>query len=466
MAFRPAINLFCNVTDIVGVAQWPLDDGWQGTDYRWRITVTVNAQMHGSVETPNWQMYDGTDVKTGMWIGHVTTGAICKIVNIVSQIPDQIVVEIEDIDRANILSDPLQSGFGGVPTGLAFIFATNENGEPVWGNIAYSNSFLTGNYAFFSDLAAKFRYRNDVQTYIEVTQTGHSFNVGDPIQLSASGQYLLAIANSVNNAEKVVGIVSSIGVPSPDSFSFRPLGKYVTGLNLVGKGLLGDVLYLDDVQPGALTSTKPENARPIYIKLSDTTAISIYGGDGSYLSINIDNYTEQAITEAINVGSGSGHVYAGKNDTELRFKSIAQGAGISVSETLDTVTITNTKKERQIVEDYIAKTNLNAYRIVAMDETEEKITYANPFLSTHVDRIVGLTTAPITMNAHGEVLEFGTVQDINWTWSTNELIYLGIDGQMTQTVPTSGHLVVVAKPISPSKVLFEPQPPIWLDPIN
>jgi len=280
MAFKPAINLFCDVSEVTSLAQWAGDDGWQGTDCQWQITLSVQPQLHGSVETPNWQSYDGTDIKVGMWIGSISNGAICRITNILSQAYDIAVVEIEDVDRVNILSDYTQSGFGGISDGLAFVFDLNENGEPVWGNLAYSNTILTGNYAFFTDIAAKFKTRNAVQTYIPGTQIAHTFVVGDIIQLSGDGTFILAIADTQDNAEKVLGVVSSVGIPSVDNFSYRPIGRYVKNLNLTGIGSVGDVLYLDNTIPGTITATKPAISKPIYIKINDTTGMIVTGGSG------------------------------------------------------------------------------------------------------------------------------------------------------------------------------------------
>lgn len=273
MALKPAINLFCEAGSIVDIGWWEEDDGWYGTAYRWQITLNVQPQFHGSIETPNYQYYDGMDVRTGMWIASLASGSICKIINIISQDTSTVVAEIEDVERTNILSDPAFTGFGGIPDGMALIFALNANGEPVWGNLAYSSTILTTNYAFFTDIDAKFRFRNQVKNYIPVTQIGHSFLVGDIIQLNEDGSYALAIADTPNNINKVIGIVSDVGTPSVNSFNFRPIGEYVTNLNLTNIGVPGSILYLDATTPGTLTATKPVLAKPIYFKINDTTAV-------------------------------------------------------------------------------------------------------------------------------------------------------------------------------------------------
>ena len=126
MAFIPALGMFGVVNTVTDEANWPYNDGWQFAPYRWTIEVTIEPQVHGSVETPNYQSYDGTDIKIGMWIGDITGGQSCRIVGINSQTSNTIEVIVEDVDRFNILtSDPSLSGFGGVNTGRCFIFTLN-----------------------------------------------------------------------------------------------------------------------------------------------------------------------------------------------------------------------------------------------------------------------------------------------------------------------------------------------------
>jgi hypothetical protein len=280
MPLLPALGMLATVDNFTDQATWPYDDGWQGAAYRWTVQLTVDPQVHGSVETPNYQSYDGTDVRAGMWIGHIVEGKACQIISINSASSTNIEVVVEDVDRYNILSDYTLSGFGGLNQGRAFIFNLNEDGEPMWGDLAYTNSTFTQNFSFFNDLTARFRHRNKNKTYYSVTQTNNGFAVGDPIMLGSSGAYTKAIADTDTNASKAIGFVTSIGVPGPDDFTYRPLGRLIRGVSLTGIGNPGDVIYLDPAVAGGLTATKPANAKPLYVKINNTTAVSLYGGGG------------------------------------------------------------------------------------------------------------------------------------------------------------------------------------------
>lgn len=83
-----------------------------------------------------------------------------------------------------------------------------------------------------------------------VSQVGHGLVVGDWIKITGSGTYGKAQANNVANAE-CVGVV--IAKPDNDNFTFQFGGKanIFAGLNP------GQVYFLSDVTPGAITVTAP-----------------------------------------------------------------------------------------------------------------------------------------------------------------------------------------------------------------
>jgi hypothetical protein len=117
-----------------------------------------------------------------------------------------------------------------------------------------------------------------------ITQVGHGFAVGDVLQISGSGTYSKAKADTAANAE-VVGIV--IAVVDADHFKLC-WGGYITGF----AGLTPDVIYfLSPTTAGAITAVEPTTVGQISkpIVWADTAASGYFfnmrgrsvGGGGS-----------------------------------------------------------------------------------------------------------------------------------------------------------------------------------------
>lgn len=97
------------------------------------------------------------------------------------------------------------------------------------------------------------------------------------------------------------------------------------------------------VTGGPITS-----AGTLHIALDDS---GVFAGSYSNVNLTVDRYGRITFIESgtpgggsetitgANIGIGVGHVYASKADGELRFKTLAAGSNISISETSSTITI-------------------------------------------------------------------------------------------------------------------------------
>lgn len=70
----------------------------------------------------------------------------------------------------------------------------------------------------------------------------------------------------------------------------------------------------------------------------------------------------------------------------------------------------------------------------------------------HADLVLGVTTGAAVSGASVEVLAQGEMTEAAWAWTLNTPIFLGTNGLMTQTPPASGVWVVVAVPITPTRI--------------
>lgn len=92
---------------------------------------------------------------------------------------------------------------------------------------------------------------------------------------------------------------------------------------------------------------------------------------------------------------------------------------------------------------------LKAVRIATSGQAELADKNSNP-------EVVGLT---ITAAASGDDIDVrlgGPVVDLSWNWAEGP-VWLGSAGTLTQTPPTTGHLVVVGRSAGPTRLIVDPE---------
>lgn len=286
MAITPAMMLKIQQATLSTIATWDQDSGdgdiFVGYPYRWEVSLAVTSQPHTSPSTLTPFQYDGKDIKVGDWIATSERGIAVRIYEIVSQDASTVVCRVEDVGRYNTMNDLTFGGTGIGPDGSGVVFQVDETGTPIVGPL---DSYYMG-VSFQSDLLGRFSYFNQVRAF-SVEQAGHGLTVGDVIYLDESGNYQKLVADKAHKdiIQRVVGSVSSVGIPGLDYFTFKPRGSIVQNLNpeLPADVLPGQFAYVDPVLPGKLTAVKPkQNAVPVYIRLGDAkTAIFLSGGAGN-----------------------------------------------------------------------------------------------------------------------------------------------------------------------------------------
>lgn len=308
MPIRPIKLLNVEVTNITPVEDWLFDDltgdPWIGLPYRWEVNLNVNSQFHSDHTTLTPNFYNGLDIVVNDWLIFNNYMAV-KIISISSQTDINITCIVEDIDRWNIFSNPLQSGEGIgpiSPSGIAdaFILELAEDGLPIWTNIVPFSIPVT----LQQEVNSRFRARNLVENYIRVNQPGHTFNIGDFIFMNSSGVYELSQASSVN-VEKTVGKVNSINIPGLDWFTYEPIGEYKENINPPLPGGNGELIYISTT--GTLTNVKPFSyAYPVYIQLNNTGTKGIYLKQGVITTSNVDRDDVYIISGLVsNITSGT-----------------------------------------------------------------------------------------------------------------------------------------------------------------
>lgn len=296
MAILPPRLLNIDITYNEAVDYWTVDDGtsdpWIGVPYRWLVTFNVTAQSHSSHITQTYFSYDGLDVKVGDWLTDNNSAAAVKIVSIESQNYSTVTAIVEDVDRFNTYTDFTQQGSGiGTGSGPGILFQLGDDGLPILGPMTSANSALQYNLALQIDLLSRFRYRNYLRSAYPVHQGGHTFQVGDLVRLESDGDYVRATAS--DKAGSIVGSVSAVGIPGPEWFNYRPVGRVVENIDPVLPGNPGDLLYVGST--GALTLTKPGAwAKPVYIRLET-------GSKGIFLDRNVETSNKNGYSSNVYV---------------------------------------------------------------------------------------------------------------------------------------------------------------------
>lgn len=284
MSILPALLLKADMTIDNVVESWNEDDGtgdpWLGFPYKFKATLQVQAQSHGSHLTPTTFFYTGTDVTTGMWLSGQLQGFAWRITDILYQDGSVVECVIEDVDRYNTFTDLYQTG-GYPANGAVVIFNVDDDGAPILTSVPDA----TFSSVFVTDLIGRFKFRNQFKDFIPIKQPGHGLVKGDMIRMTSSGSYVTVAADEASKdvLGTIVGQVTDVGTPGAEWFTFKPRGELRTGLVPQLPGSAGQLIYLDPVNAGKLVATKPEaNAVPIYIQLEvPSKGIYLMGGSGA-----------------------------------------------------------------------------------------------------------------------------------------------------------------------------------------
>ena len=104
---------------------------------------------------------------------------------------------------------------------------------------------------------------------------------------------------------------------------------------------------------------------------------------------------------------------------------------------------------------------LGGHRVVVLNEAAEAV-YASNAVPEHLHKVLGLTTGAVIIGAAATVQTGGEMTEPTWAWTLDAPIFLGVDGLLTQTPPASGFLLVVAFPVTATKIFIKLREPLAL----
>ena len=102
---------------------------------------------------------------------------------------------------------------------------------------------------------------------------------------------------------------------------------------------------------------------------------------------------------------------------------------------------------------------IGGHRVV-IQEAAGTVSYADHTDPAHADMALGLTIEAADAGDEIQILVGGETIEPSWAWDVTRPIYLGANGLMTQTPPTTGFLQQVAIPLAADRIYWLPQPAV------
>ena len=236
---------------------------------------TLSAYVYNPGTSTYEQYYDAYNVQFGDWLANDATGYTWKVTQLFNVIdaPDLgnntsagvFYCVMMDVDRYNAGLDAT-GGFNGAPSFIdstTILFTLNEEGFPIF---TPGDTFII-NPSFSGNVIGRFQALNTYEEYVSISQTNAAttFQIGDPVYIDQNTG-LFATSRGIGDVSIIydtIGIVTTIGIPNNNTFTFQPFNEYRQDLGLTGG--VGTVYYVNPSGPDQYTSIKPtENPYPVY----------------------------------------------------------------------------------------------------------------------------------------------------------------------------------------------------------
>ncbi len=110
----------------------------------------------------------------------------------------------------------------------------------------------------------------------------------------------------------------------------------------------------------------------------------------------------------------------------------------------------------------VAAVALGGHRIVLLNADGEA-DYARADEITHASIVLGMTSHAAAEGADVDVIRIGELEEVSWSWTLNQPVYLGLDGVPVQSLPyNAAFSLVIGFPITPTRLFISIREPIIL----
>ena len=111
----------------------------------------------------------------------------------------------------------------------------------------------------------------------------------------------------------------------------------------------------------------------------------------------------------------------------------------------------------------IASTAISGHRVVTLTASGQAA-YSSNLIAGDAFKVLGVTLGAASLGSIVQVKPFGTISEPSWNWVVDQPVYLGVDGVLTQTMPTapSKFIVVIGVASSTTSLFVNVMPPIFI----
>lgn len=91
------------------------------------------------------------------------------------------------------------------------------------------------------------------------------------------------------------------------------------------------------------------------------------------------------------------------------------------------------------------------------------VSYADAATAAHIGHVVGVTLGAASASAPIDVRDEGRIDEPSWNWNPALPLYLGLNGQLTQTLPnTAAFLQIIGVVLAPTSIVVQLSDPVLL----
>lgn len=108
-----------------------------------------------------------------------------------------------------------------------------------------------------------------------------------------------------------------------------------------------------------------------------------------------------------------------------------------------------------------APTDISGHRVVAFCLGHNVIEYADHRHIAHAGTMMGVTLNAATAGNPITVVLSGDIVELSWNW-TPGLVFLGQEGHLTQTAPTTGFIRILGTALTATRLVLQQLDPILL----
>jgi hypothetical protein len=119
----------------------------------------------------------------------------------------------------------------------------------------------------------------------------------------------------------------------------------------------------------------------------------------------------------------------------------------------------NVVDDDDLISQFEAGQDLSGHRVVTTDSVGKIIYMSNDNVS-HMNKFIGMTTQAALTGETINVRRYGTIDHSGWNFDVNKPVFLGLNGEITQTPPIALYSLIIGFPETSTKLNISPQKPI------